>query len=55
MSAFGGVRVESEKVEQAFLGGVGVGEDSLRAGSAFVSGGVEQDGFFERGFPLRYS
>jgi hypothetical protein len=31
-----GVGVEPEKVVEAFLGGVGVGEDALRAGSAFV-------------------
>src|ERR1035437_9835776 len=44
-----GVGVESEDVVEAFLGGVGVGEDALRAGSAFVSGGVQQDSFLDAG------
>ena len=44
-SASGGVGVEPEQLEQALLGGVDVGEDALGAGSAFVPGGVEQDGF----------
>ena len=35
-----GVGVQPEKVIEAFLGGVGVGEDALRAGTAFVPGGV---------------
>ena len=35
-----GVGVEPEEVIEAFLGGVGVGEDALRAGTAFVPGGV---------------
>ena len=48
-SAVGGVGVESEELGQSRLGGVGVGEDALRAGSAFVSGGVEQDGFLDAG------
>src|SRR5665647_3055062 len=46
-SASGGVGVEPEQLEQALLGGVGVGEDALGAGSAFVPGGGEQDGFFD--------
>src|SRR5674476_686604 len=44
-----GVGVESEDVVEAFLGGVGVGEDALGAGPAFVPGGVEQDGFLDAG------
>src|ERR1035437_6656131 len=44
-----GVGVESEDVVEAFLGGVGVGEDALGAGTAFVPGGVEQDGFLDAG------
>src|ERR1019366_5203283 len=44
-----GVGVESEKVVEAFLGGVGVGEDALGSGPAFVSGGVEQDGLLDPG------
>src|SRR5665647_367377 len=47
MSALWGVGVEVEELEQSLLGGVGVGEDALGAGSAFGPGGVEQDGFFD--------
>jgi hypothetical protein len=46
---FGGVGVQPEDVVEAFLGGVGVGEDALGAGPAFVPGGVEQDGFLDAG------
>src|SRR5664280_737842 len=42
-----GVGVESEDVVEAFLGGVGVGEDALGAGTAFVAGGVEKEGFLD--------
>src|SRR5450759_5805123 len=49
MSPFGGVGVQPEDVVEAFLGGVGVGEDAFGAGPAFVSGGVEQDGFLDTG------
>ena len=49
MSAVWGVGVEPEEFEEAFLGGVGVGEDALGAGPAFVPGGVEQDGFLDAG------
>jgi len=31
MSAMGGVGVEPEELEESLLGGVGVGEDALRA------------------------
>src|ERR1019366_6440954 len=44
-----GVGVEPEDVVEAFLGGVGVGEDALGSGTAFVPGGVEQDGFLDAG------
>src|ERR1035437_3117956 len=44
-----GVFVEFEELEQSRLGGVGVGEDALGSGSAFVAGGVEQDGFLDAG------
>ncbi|HZM53977.1 MAG TPA: hypothetical protein VFC03_03005, partial [Acidimicrobiales bacterium] len=39
-----GVFVEFEECVQSGLGGVGVAEDALGSGSAFVPGGVEQDG-----------
>jgi hypothetical protein len=42
-----GVGGESEEVVEAFLGGVGVGEDSLGSGLACVSDGVEQDGLLD--------
>jgi hypothetical protein len=45
----GGVGVESEDVVEAFLGGVGVGEDALGSGPAFVPGGVDQDGLLDPG------
>src|SRR5674476_368070 len=45
----GGVFVEFEELVQSCLGGVGVGEDALGSGSAFVAGGVEQDGFLDAG------
>ena len=48
-SSLGGVGGESEEVVEAFLGGVGVGEDALGSGPAFVSGGVEQDGLLDPG------
>ena len=48
-SAPGGVFVEVEEVEQSRLGGVGVGEDALGSGPAFVACGVEKDGFLDAG------
>src|SRR5450756_1655345 len=47
MSTFRGVGVEAEQLEQALLGWVGVGEDALGAGPAFVPGGVEKHGLFD--------